>query len=80
MKDEKDRFYIGSTENLERRIHQHQIGHTQTTRNMLSPKLALVQKYGTLGEARKIEQKIKKLKRRDYIEKMIVDGYIGIGV
>jgi len=40
--------------------------------------LAFSQEYPTLTEARTIEKKIKKLKRKDYIEKIIKDGYIKI--
>jgi hypothetical protein len=40
--------------------------------------LAFSQEYQTLREARKIERKLKRLKRKDYIEKIIKDGYIKI--
>jgi len=43
---------------------------------MDSPTLVLSQEYATLLEARKIENRLKKLKRKDYIEKIIIDGYI----
>ena len=43
---------------------------------MDGPKLMLVQRYDSLKEARKIERKIKNLKRKDYVEKMIKDSYI----
>ena len=42
--------------------------------------VALAQKYPSLEIARKIERKIKALKRKDYIEKMIRDGYIKIEI
>ncbi len=45
---------------------------------MENPSLVLVQEYDSLGVARKIERKVKKLKRKDYIEKIISDGYIKI--
>lgn len=51
-------------------------GHTQTTRRMFNPNLVFSQKYDSLEQARKIELRIKKLKRRDYIEKIIRDGNI----
>lgn len=76
LKNKQGRFYIGSTDNLVRRLHQYEFGHTQTTRNMKEFKNVLAQEYPSLGIARKIERKIKKLKRKDYIEKMITDGYI----
>jgi predicted GIY-YIG superfamily endonuclease len=39
-------------------------------------KMVFKQEYSTLGEARKIETKLKKLKRRDYIRKIVEDGFI----
>ena len=43
---------------------------------MKNIELALSQQYASLKQARKIEYKLKKLKRKDYIEKIIKDGYI----
>lgn len=80
LKNEAGKFYVGSTNNLERRIKQHLYGHSQTTKAMRNPKLVLAQEYSSLQTARKIERKIKKLKRKDYIEKMIKNGYIKMTV
>lgn len=80
LKDEAGKFYIGSTSDLERRLRQHQLNHTQTTSRMINPKLVLKQECETLAHARTIERKIKKMKRKDFIEKMIADGYIGLTV
>ena len=76
LQDERGRFYVGSTVDVLRRIRQHAQSHTQTTSNMLNPTLKLVQEYSSLELARKIERKLKDMKRKDYIEKMIKDGYI----
>ena len=76
LKDQKGKFYIGSTIDLERRLKQHINGHTQTTRNMTKPVLVLKQEVATLPIARMVEMKIKKMKRKDYIEKIVADGYI----
>ena len=78
LKDDDGKFYIGSTDNLKRRLHQHDIGQTQTTRNMNKPKVVFSQEYDNLEQARKIERRLKKLKRKDYIQKIITDGYIKI--
>ena len=80
LKNTKGKFYVGSTDNLERRIYQHQVGHTQTTRNMKDSVLVLTQEYESLETARKIERKIKKLKRKDYIENIVRDRYIRIKI
>ncbi|MDD3101541.1 MAG: GIY-YIG nuclease family protein [Patescibacteria group bacterium] len=76
LKDKINKFYIGSTSDIKRRLQQHSAGHTQTTRNMIHPILVLSQEYETLSIARKIEKKIKNLKRKDYIIKMVADGCI----
>ena len=76
LKDANGKLYVGSTDNIQRRIKQHKYGHTQTSRNMINPKLVLFQEYYSIKIERKIEKKIKSLKRKDYIEKMINDGYI----
>lgn len=80
LQNESERFYIGSTNDIERRIRQHCNGHTQTTRNMGQFKVVLVQEYESLELARIIEKKLKKLKRKDYIQKIINDGIIKIQV
>ena len=78
LKSHKGSFYVGSTDNLERRLKQHLHNHTQTTRNRKIYNLVFKQEYPTLLEARRTERKIKNWKRKDYIEKIINDGYIKI--
>ena len=70
------RYYIGSTTNIESRLLHHKGGHTPSTKRFGSITLVFKQEYKTLPEARKIEYHIKKLKRKDYIKKIIDDGYI----
>jgi putative endonuclease len=78
LQNEEGRYYIGSTENLENRLGHHFGGHTPSTSKMRELKLVFKQKYNTLSEARRIEIKLKKLHRHDYITKIINDGYIKI--
>jgi len=78
LEDTKGRFYVGSTKDINKRMNQHKNGHTQTTRNMSEPSLVFSQKYDTLREARESERRIKKLKRKDYIRKIIEDGFVKV--
>ncbi len=78
LKNEKGNFYIGSTVNLERRIKQHNNGNTYSTKRMGNLKLVFSQKYEKLKDARKIEYKLKSLKRHDYIANIVKDGFIKI--
>ena len=45
---------------------------------MENPEFIFKQEFESIVIARKIERRLKKLKRRDYIEKIISDGYIKI--
>ncbi len=76
IQDENYKFYVGSTSDIKRRFFQHQQGHTQTTKNMRNICLVFVQEFESLGTARNLERRIKRLKRKDYIQKIIEDGYI----
>ena len=67
LQEENDgRYYIGCTSNLNRRLYQHQTGHTKTTNRFNHPILVLSQEYVTLEMAQKIERKLKRLRRRLY--------------
>ena len=70
------RYYIGSTIDLETRLKHHLGGHTPSTKRFGEIKLVFSQQYDSLREARIIEKRLKKLKRKDYIKKIIEDGYI----
>ena len=71
-----NRYYVGSTTDLPRRLKQHRSGHTHSTKRLGDFDLVFDQSFQTIGEARSIESKIKKWKRRDFIEKIINDGKI----
>lgn len=70
------KYYVGSTTDIEERLKHHLGGYTPSTKKLGAERLLLKQEYKTLKEARAVEAKIKKLKRKDYIEKMVQDGYI----
>ena len=72
-------YYIGSTNNINRRIVQHENGLVKSTRNILPVELKLFYKCDSLTQARQLEYKIKKLKRKDLIESMISEQKIDIG-
>lgn len=69
-------FYIGSSTDYKRRLCQHNSGNVQSTKYKRPYKLVFVQQFNSLEEANKIELKLKRWKRRDFIEKIIEDGRI----
>lgn len=78
LKSESGKYYVGSTNDLERRLIQHSSGHTHSTKRMGNLKLVFSQEFVSLQDARQIEICIKKLKRKDFVEKIIKEGYIKI--
>ena len=68
---EKDRYYIGSTRNLTRRLKQHLAGYTRTTRVLKTDKLVYYEEYKQESEAREREKQLKSYKSKKYIKWLI---------
>lgn len=64
-------FYVGSTENLERRFYEHNSGKTVSIRNKGPWKLIYTEQYQTRLEARRRELKIKSYKGGNGFKKLI---------
>ena len=71
-----NRFYIGSTKNLQKRVEEHNKGKSKYTKLTRPFKLVFSQKYTTLLGAQKIELWLKKQKDRDIILRIIEEGII----
>ena len=67
------RYYIGSTDNIDRRINEHNLGKVTSTRNMKPWVLKVFIECINLTEARVNEHRLKKYKRRDILEKVVKD-------
>jgi len=76
------RFYIGSTDNLERRMYEHNSGFEKNkfTKNNRPFELVFSQEYKSLKIARKIEYKLKSFKSRKIIEEIIKDEFCRLKV
>jgi putative endonuclease len=66
-----DKYYVGACTNLERRLYEHNIGHTMFTSRGIPWELRFSKAFETLQEAKQYELKIKKMKSRKYIEALI---------
>ena len=65
------KFYVGSTNDLERRLSEHARGHTPSTRGRGPWKLAYKEEHATLLEARRRETEIKGWKSSRMIRALI---------
>ena len=66
-----DKYYIGACTDLERRLYEHNIGHSTFTSNGVPWKIVYKEEFDDLRSAKKREMAIKKMKSRKYIEKLI---------
>ena len=74
------RYYIGSTNNIERRLSEHKRGKTKSLRHLQPLRLVFQKGYCDETSARTMEQRLKKMKSRVIIEKIIKDGEIKMGL
>ncbi len=72
LKNEKtNRYYIGSTIDIERRLKEHRSGKTRTTKILQTFTLVYTEEFSTIDEARLREKKLKSYKSKKYIEWLI---------
>ncbi|MFH1170381.1 MAG: GIY-YIG nuclease family protein [Candidatus Vogelbacteria bacterium] len=76
LENSEGKYYVGSTVDLESRIKHHHGGDTPSTKRLGKMLLVFQQKYSTIDEARKVERRLKSLKRKDYIGRIVRDGFI----
>ena len=69
-----NKYYIGACVNLERRLYEHNIGHSKFTSIGIPWILVYTEEYPTLAEAKIREKQIKSMKSRKYVEDLILKG------
>lgn len=69
LRSEKNgRNYYGSTNNLKRRLYEHNLGHTKSLEYIRPLKLIYYEEFRTLIEARRREKFFKSGKGREFIK------------
>jgi len=66
-----DKYYIGACIDIDRRLYEHNIGHSKFTSLGIPWKLLYTEKFEDLVAAKKRELQVKKMKSRKYIEELI---------
>ncbi len=69
--DLRNRYYIGSSENIERRLERHNQGATKSTKSGRPWKIVYTEEYKSKSDAIKRELYLKRMKSRVYIESLI---------
>jgi len=70
----RDRYYIGQTEDLERRLEEHNSGYSKSTRSGILWELVFKREFRERSEAIRYEHTLKQMKSRRYIEELISTG------
>ena len=69
-----NKYYIGSCTNMERRLYEHNIGHSKFTSLGTPWVVVYKEEFQLLVDAKKRELQIKNMKSRKYIEDLIAKG------
>jgi putative endonuclease len=69
-----DKYYIGACIDFERRLYEHNIGHSTFTSTGIPWEKKFTKEFPTLQEAKAYELKLKKMKSRKYLEDLIAKG------
>ena len=68
---DKGTYYVGSTDDLEKRLHDHRSGEVRSTKTRLPVQLVYSEHFPSRGEAQEKEYRIKKWKSRKLVESLI---------
>ena len=66
-----NKYYVGACTDMERRLYEHNIGHSTFISMGMPWILKFTREFDTLQMAKEFELKIKKMKSRKYIETLI---------
>lgn len=62
----KDRFYIGSCSDLEKRLEHHNLGHSRSTKAYIPWEIIYFEKYNTKAKVLKRESALKRIKNDEF--------------
>ncbi|WP_111393284.1 GIY-YIG nuclease family protein [Algoriphagus aquaeductus] len=66
-----DKYYVGACTDLDRRLYEHNLGHSKFTSTGVPWELVYKEEWVDLVSAKQRELKIKKMKSRAYIQDLI---------
>jgi len=75
-----NRYYIGATVNLEKRLKEHNDGKSKYTSITKPYKLVFYQEFLTYKQARQIEIKLKRFKSKRIVDKIVTTQKLQLGL
>lgn len=72
IEDDNRKLYKGVTNNLSRRLKEHERGHTQTTRKMSKLRVIYTEELPSWADARKRELYLKSAAGRKFLKKVML--------
>ena len=70
----QNRYYVGHTNNLDRRLSEHNSRQTSSTKAGIPWELVFTKQFDNNIEANRFELHVKKMKSRKFIESLILSG------
>ena len=72
--DKVNKYYVGACTDLDRRLYEHNIGHSKFTSTGIPWKLMYAEEFESIPLPKNREMQIKRMKSRKYIEGLIAKG------
>ena len=69
-------YYVGSTNNFDRRLYDHNTGQCRHTKSRLPVKIVFTKEFSDLKEARKYEYFIKRQRNKAFYRKLIDGAFV----
>ncbi|HEV8513300.1 MAG TPA: GIY-YIG nuclease family protein [Cyclobacteriaceae bacterium] len=76
--EKTENWYYGHSDNLERRLNEHNSGQTKSTRGKGPWRLIFERPFATKLDANRFELKLKKLKNKEYIKRNYNEFFFGV--
>ncbi|MCK9616499.1 MAG: GIY-YIG nuclease family protein [Lentimicrobiaceae bacterium] len=64
LSEKNEKFYIGSSNDPERRLYEHNIGHTTSTKSGIPWKIIFLRKFSERSDAIREELRLKRMKNK----------------
>ena len=68
-----NRYYIGQTKDLSRRLYEHNSGQSKSTKYGIPWELIYKKQFSTRSQAVKYEKKLKNMKSHNYLEELVLN-------